>query len=159
MVNLNWCFGQKDGIKVVEPNSNLAKSYIKMAEDALGTMNREAKHNLVFAISASYYSMYYSLYSIMRHLGIKCEIHSCSIRFMEEFLAEFYLPEDMNLIKKAFKLRNTVQYYADRIVDKKDVDFILEKSSDFVAVSREILGKINEAKINEIRQGVGKISK
>jgi len=26
MVSLKWCFGQKDGIKTIEPNDNLAKT-------------------------------------------------------------------------------------------------------------------------------------
>jgi len=41
MVSLKWCCGQKDGIKLIEPNDNLAHGYLKMAEDSLGTMNRE----------------------------------------------------------------------------------------------------------------------
>jgi hypothetical protein len=30
MVNLNWCCKQKDGIKLVEPNENLSKEYLKV---------------------------------------------------------------------------------------------------------------------------------
>ncbi|MFH1802029.1 MAG: HEPN domain-containing protein [archaeon] len=154
MVSLNWCFKQKEGIKAIEPNENLAESYIKMAENALGTMNREAKHNLVFSISACYYSTYYSLYAIMGQIGIKCEIHSCSIKFMETFLSSLYTKSDEDIIKKAFKLRNIAQYYVDRIIDKEDVDFIIKGAPDFVAKSKEILSKLNETHIKEIRQKV-----
>ena len=61
MVSLKWCYNQKDGIKLIEPNDNLARAYMKMAEDSLGTMNRERNPNLRFAISVCYYSIYYSL--------------------------------------------------------------------------------------------------
>src|SRR3989344_371864 len=102
MVNIKWCCNQKDGIKLIEPNDNLAQSYLSMAENALGTMNREKKYNLTFAISACYYSMYYSLYAILMKLGVKCEIHSCTLEIMKELLIGFYTQENMKTISKAF---------------------------------------------------------
>lgn len=76
MVNMQWCLNVKDGIKIIEPNDNLAEGYLKKADAALGTMNRERNYNLTFAISACYYSMYYSIYAVLMRIGIKCEIHS-----------------------------------------------------------------------------------
>jgi len=75
MVSLKWCCRQKEGMKLIDPNDNLAQGYLKMAENALGTMNREKKYNLMFAISACYYSMYYSLYSVCmkKSICIICE--------------------------------------------------------------------------------------
>jgi uncharacterized protein (UPF0332 family) len=151
MVSLKWCCGQNGGIKLIEPNDNLAKSYLKMAEDSLGTMNRERKYNQTFAISACYYSMYYSLYAICVKIGVKCEIHSCTIEFMKKLLNNFYLEEDFKIIKKAFDLRNIAQYYADKIILKKDSDYIMETAPLFIDKSREILAKINEIDIREIK--------
>ncbi len=102
MENINWCFNKKEGIRLIEPNDNLALSYMKMAEDALGTMNREKNFNMTFAISACYYSMYYSLYSVLMKIGFKCEIHSCTLEFMKIFLSDFYSEKDIKIIKKAF---------------------------------------------------------
>src|SRR3989344_4320878 len=102
MVNLKWCCKQRDGIKLIEKNENLSISYMKMAENALGTMNRERKYNLTFAISACYYSMYYSLYSVLMKMGIKCEIHSCTLEIMKKLLIGFYTQENMKTISKAF---------------------------------------------------------
>src|SRR3989344_203842 len=39
MAKINWCINQKDGIKLVEPNSNLAEAYLKKAEDSLLSIN------------------------------------------------------------------------------------------------------------------------
>jgi len=152
MVSLSWCFKQKDGIKIIEINDNLTKSYIKMAEDSLGTMNRERHFNLRFAISACYYSMYYSLYAVCMKIGIKCEIHSCTIELMKKFLHNYYSEEDVKIIKKAFDLRIIAQYYVDKIIDKKDVDFIMKEAPLFFAKTKEILTKINENDILEIRR-------
>ena len=156
MVEINWCCKQKDGIKLIEPNINLSEGYLKMAEDALGTMNREKNFSLRFSVSACYYSMYYSLYAILMKIGIKCEIHSCTLKFMEEFLSEFYYKEDLRVIKKAFDCRNTIQYYVDRVVDKSDVDLIIKEAPFFHSKSKDILGKLNENQIKEIRQKISK---
>lgn len=154
MVNLKWCCNQKDGIKIIEPNDNLSLGYLKMAEDSLGTMNRERNNSIRWAISSCYYSMYYSLYSVCMKIGIKCEIHSCTLEFMKEFLRSFYSNEDLKIIKKAFDSRNTVQYYVDKIVSKDDSDYIIEKAPLFFNKSKEILAKINEKDINGLRKQV-----
>ena len=152
MVSLKWCCKQKDGIKLIEPNDNLAQGYIKMAEDSLGTMNRERKYNLMFAISACYYSMYYSLYSVCMKIGIKCEIHSCTIEFMKKILDNFYSKEDIKIIKKAFNARNIAKYYVDKIVQKEDSDYIMDKAPLFLNKSKDILAKINEKDIKDLRK-------
>ena len=157
MVNLNWCYKQKDGIKLIEPNNNLTEGYLKMAEDALGTMNREKNFSLRFSVSACYYSMYYSLYAVLMKIGIKCEIHSCTLKFMEEFLSEFYSKDDIKLINKAFECRNTIQYYVDRVIQKSDSDLIILKAPFFNIKSKEILGKLNENQIKDIREKMSKL--
>lgn len=155
-VNIEWCCKQKSGIKLIEPNDNLTIGYLKMAEDALETMNREKNYSLRFSISACYYCMYYSLYSILMKLGIKCEIHSCTLKFMEEFLEDFYSKEEMKIINLAFNCRNTVQYYVDKVVEKKDSDYIILQAPLFFAKSKEILARINELDIKEIRKKFSK---
>lgn len=157
MVSLKWCCKQKDGIKLIEPSDNLSLSYMKMAENALGTMNRERKYNLTFAISACYYSMYYSLYSILMKPGVKCGIHSCTLEFMKELLAGFYTREDLKLISKAFDLRNIAQYYVDKVIDPKEADLIMSKAPLFVNTSKDILSRINENDVKKIRDTLRKV--
>src|SRR3989338_9943740 len=152
MVSLRWCCKQKDGLKLIEPSDNLSISYMKMAENALGTMNRERNYNLTFAISACYYSMYYSLYGILMKLGVKCEIHSCTLEFMKFALFDFYSNEDIKLINKAFDLRNLAQYYVDKVIDKKDSDFIMKQAPLFLNKSKETLSKINEKEVERLRK-------
>jgi uncharacterized protein (UPF0332 family) len=154
---LKWCCGKKEGIKLIEPNENLSAGYIQMAENAIGTMNREKTLNLQFAISACYYSMYYSLYSILMKIGIKCEIHSCTLEFMKQLLSGFYSKEDYKIISKAFDIRNISQYYVDKVVSKEDTNFIFSKAQYFLSKSREVLSEINEKDILTIRKEIEKI--
>jgi len=151
MGKIKWCFGKKEGIRLVEKNILIGKSYLKMAEEFIGTMRREKDKNIRAAVSSGYYSIYYSLYSIMQKIGIKCEIHSCSIEFMKVFLNEFYSSEDIELVERSFAVRNIMQYYVDRTVNKKEIDLIFNNSYEFFVLSRDIFSRINEDKIDEIR--------
>jgi uncharacterized protein (UPF0332 family) len=154
MVSLKWCCNQKSGIQLIEPNENLSNGYLIMAENALGTMNREKDKNLQFSISACYYSMYYSFYAILMKVGIKCEIHSCTLEIMDRLLKDFYSQDDLKLINKAFDVRNLAQYYVDKIIAKDDIDYIMSNAPYFCNKSREIVGKLNEKKIKEIRKEI-----
>jgi uncharacterized protein (UPF0332 family) len=159
MASIKWCCNQKSGIKIDSPNDNLVKSYLSMAENAIGTMNREKTLNPQFSISACYYSMYYSLYAVLMKIGVKSEIHQCTIEFMKQFLKDFYSQEEMKTIRTAFEVRDKTQYYADRIIDKKDVDFIMFQSPIFLNKSKSVLAKLNEKDVKRIREELGKVCK
>lgn len=154
VTNLKWCCGKKEGIRLIEPNDNLSRGYIQMAENAIGTMNREKGLNQQFAISACYYSMYYSLYSVLMRLGVKCEIHTCTLEFMKILLSNFYSNEDYKIISLAFDVRNTSQYYVDKIIDPLKIDLIFSKAPYFLSKTKEILSKINEKDILKIRKEI-----
>ncbi len=152
MVSLKWCAKQKGGIKLIDPNENIALSYLKMSNDALGTMNREKKYNLTFAISACYYSMYYSLYSILMKIGIKSEIHSCTLEIMKSLLTEFYSEENFRMINKSFNLRNISQYYPNSLISDKEINLIFSYAPLFFNKSRNILEKLDNSEIEKLRK-------
>ena len=103
------------------------------------------------------YSMYYSLYAVLRKVGVKCEIHSCTLEFMKFALSNFYSQEDIKIIKKAFDARGIAQYYVDKIVSKEDSDFIMEKAPYFISESKEVLSKINQKDTEIIRKIVEEV--
>ena len=70
---------------------------------------------------------------------------------MEEFLTDFYSEEDITNLYLAFKLRNTVQYYVNNIIDQKEIDNLIINTPEFFAKSKQILSALNEDKINKIR--------
>jgi len=38
MEQIEWCLKQKSGIRIIEPNNNIANDYFKKAEDSLDVM-------------------------------------------------------------------------------------------------------------------------
>lgn len=83
MKNINWCKKQSEGLELINPNSNLCQEYFKKAENALDAL-RKLDCNIEWQISSAYYAMYFSLYALFMKIGLKSEIHKCTITFMQQ---------------------------------------------------------------------------
>ena len=141
---------KKDGIRLIEPNSNLANAYTKKAEEALESM----RVNIIkdWKISTAYYTIYFSLYSLLTKIGVKCEIHSCTIEFAKRFLNEYFGEEELDFIEDSLKARVDSQYYVDRTVPDSQYQKMIRLAPDLLVKCKSILIKLNEKKINEIRK-------
>ena len=153
MTNIDWCKKQKNGIELVEPNQDLAKAYIKKAEDSLSA-SLNLDNNKDWKISSLYYTMYFSVYAILMKIGVKCEIHSCTIAFAEVFLAKHLEKEDLDLLKKSMKARIDVQYYTNRNVSDSLYKEMIEKAPSFIVSCKNIINKLTEKEISEIRNKI-----
>lgn len=150
MDKIKWCARKKDGLSLVEPNSNLAEAYIKKAEEALESM----QVNIIkdWKISTAYYTIYFSLYALLIRIGVKCEIHSCTIEFAKQFLKEYFSEEELDFVEDSLKARIDSQYYVDRTVPDFQYKKIIKLAPEFLVKCKSILLKLNEKKINEIRK-------
>jgi uncharacterized protein (UPF0332 family) len=153
MVSLEWCLKQKNGLEIVEPNKNMSESYLKMAEESVDVLQNIGKSKIWTATTA-YYIFYYSLYSLMLRIGVKCEIHACSLEFMRQKLRLFYDEKDIGMINKAFSARINLQYYTDRPVNPVVIEQSKRYSINFFIKTKDVLTKVNEKQINDIRNSL-----
>lgn len=153
MDKIKWCLHTKNGIELVEPNDDMTKAYLKKAEDSLRA-SASLKDNKDWEISSLYYIQYFGLYSILMKIGIKCEIHSCTISFMEYFLDKHFSEHDIKLIKKSMKARIDAQYYSDRNISDKTYQQMAISAPLFLAKCKHVLNEINESTIKQIRSDV-----
>jgi len=150
MDKIKWCAGKKEGLSLIEPNSDLAEAYIKKAEEALESMRVNVIKD--WKISTAYYTIYFSLYSVLTKIGIKCEIHSCTIEFAKRFLREYLTEEDLDFTEDSLKARIDSQYYVDRAVPDEQYNKMVKNSPEFLVKCKSILNKLNEKKVNDIRK-------
>ncbi|MCX6710531.1 MAG: HEPN domain-containing protein [Candidatus Woesearchaeota archaeon] len=150
MDKIKWCAGKREGLRLVEPNSNLAEAYIRKAEEALESMQLNLTRD--WKISTAYYTIYFSLYAVLTKIGIKCEIHSCTIEFAKRFLKEFFSGEEMDFAEDSLKARIDSQYYVDRTIPDEQYDEIVRNAPEFFVKCHAVLIKLNENKIGEIRK-------
>ena len=150
MDKIRWCLKQNKGIGLVEPNENLRRAYLKKAEEALETMSTTQSKD--WQLTTAYYTIYHGIYSLLMKIGIKCEIHSCTIEFARRFLKKHFSAEDLDLIDRAFDARKDAQHYVDRNIPIEKYLFIISKSPSFLVKCKNII--MEEKEIIEIREKI-----
>lgn len=148
--------GKKGGIEFVEPSDNLANGYISKAEESLEALQK-VKGNRDWTVSTAYYSMYFSIYSILMKIGVKCEIHACTIEFMKRFLTPYFTPVECKFLSQSLQARIDTQYYVDREVKDIFIDEMVKIAPQFIVKCKEVLAKIKESEIKAIRSQLNKI--
>ncbi|MBI5393614.1 hypothetical protein HZA96_07145 [Candidatus Woesearchaeota archaeon] len=151
-MSLNWC--KKQGMKLIEPNDNLAEEYFKNSEETLRITNliKDSGSNMWLA-TQKYYTEYLAAYSLLMKIGIKSEIHSCTIEVIEllekEKIIDFNFSRILNEDKQ-LKIDN--QYYLKNI----PVKFDHKQLSEIVLKVKQILDTITDEQIKKIRDIVKK---
>lgn len=150
MVNkkLNWCFKLKDGLKIVEPNERLSKSYIEQAKSSLLRAEKDFEDkDLLWSTVAIYYAEYYALYSFLQRIGIKCENHACSILAVTLLLGE----DKTKIINLHKNKRIDAQYYM-KVDQESNVKLMLQEAKRFVSNFDEIVSNLSESEIKGYRK-------
>jgi len=150
---LKWCFKVQDGLKIIEPNERLSKSYLEQAKFSLlrAKKNFEDK-DLLWTTVAIYYAEYYALYSFLQRIGIKCENHSCSILAVSLLLGE----EKTKIISEHKDKRIDVQYYM-KVGQENKVKSMLIEAQNFISDFDEIVSNLSENEIKEYRNKISRI--
>jgi len=140
MKNISWCKKQKKGIELVEPNDNLCVAYFKDADESLLIMtNISGKWKIV----TGYYACYNAFYALLMKVGIKCEIHDCTLYLMPYFN---FNEQQVSFLEKLKKLRIDVQYYLEPAVE---ID--VNKIKEFITSCKSFNNKLDEDEIDKIR--------
>lgn len=153
MATIKWCKSQKKGIKLIEPNDNLFHEYMQTAEETLDILKSIEGKSKVWLATTKYYCEYFAVYSLLMKIGIKCEIHDCTIAICQLLEDINIIPEDYaNILESDKELRIDNQYY----LKNREVPINYNKIVDFVMTIKNIAVKLTNNKINEIRNKVDK---
>jgi len=147
---LAWCSSVKNGITLIEPNENLASAYLKKSEDAMDAMHSVTSRD--WKISAAYYSLYFSLYSVLMKIGIKSENHVCTIEIMHHILTGFFTGEECELLEEAREARVETQYYTTSEVSGDFEDTLTQQVPRFLVKCRGIVDRLDAKQIGKLRE-------
>lgn len=151
MATIDWCKNQEKGIKPIEPNDNLFQEYIQTAEETLDILKSIKGKSKVWLATTKYYCEYFAVYALLMKIGIKCEIHDCTIAICELLEKIKIIPNGYTAILREDKqLRIDNQYY----LKNRDVPLDYNKILEFVLKVKDIGAKLTNAKINEIRKKI-----
>ncbi|QYZ79793.1 hypothetical protein E2N92_10310 [Methanofollis formosanus] len=147
---LSWCAGIKNGIRIVEPNDNLATAYLKKAEEAMEAMHSVTSND--WKISTGYYSLYFSLYSVLTGIGFRSENHTCTIVLMRHLLDGFFTPEECEMVERARQARVETQYYVAGDVSRAYAERLAQQVPRFLVKCRGIVDGLNEREVQALRE-------
>lgn len=149
MVEIGWCLKQKSGIKLIEPNDNLAKEYLKSAQETLFSLKNNLEDSNMWKATKKYYAQYLAVYSLLMKIGVKCEIHDCTIELVK-YLEELGLFSDLtyNTLVESKKLRIDNQYYL------KNIDVVIDYDELFLFILsiKDTINSITDMEIQRIRR-------
>lgn len=155
MVTLKWCKKQKKGINLIEPNDNLALEYIKTAEETLDTLKGIKNKSKIWLATTKYYCEYFAFYSLLMKVGIKCEIHDCTVLICKILEKKKIVPDGYSKILEDDKtLRIDNQYY----LKNREVPINYDKLLEYVMTIKNITLKLTNQQISEIRKMISNIS-
>ena len=148
MMSIEWC--KKQGMKLVEPNIMLAEEYYANSEETLRVTNliKDSGSNMWLA-TQKYYTEYLAAYALLMRIGIKTEIHSCTIDIIK-------MMEDKGIIDFKFsaqliadkELRIDNQYYLKNL----PVEFDPKKMANLLLAVRKILDTLTPSQIEIVRK-------
>jgi len=147
---LRWCFKIKDGLKIVEPNERLSKSYLEQAKSSLLRAKKDFEDkDLLWTTVAIYYADYYALYSFLQRIGVKCENHSCSILSVGFLLGE----NKIKIINEHKDKRIDAQYYI-KVGQENKVWLMFMEAQDFISSFDEMVSNLSDEEIKEHRNKI-----
>lgn len=155
MKKISWCKKQVRGMKLIDSNDNLSKEYYQNAEESLRVLRniKETKSNMWLA-TTKYYIEYFAVYSILMKIGIKCEIHDCTISVVKFLESEGIIEKGISkVLDKDKDIRIDNQYY----LKNKSVEINFNKISAFLISIKKSLIKLDSNIIKEIREKLNRI--
>jgi len=157
---IEWCFKQRKGIRLIEPNENLAKAYIAKAKGSLHTMDAALQINETdWVITTAYYARYFALYALLMKLGIKSEIHDCSIAIARLLAKHGILHQNLvSDISKAKQTRIESQYYVKLELEQTKIRKNVKSAHKFLLEIEKTLENITTTQIKDIRTHLNRIS-
>lgn len=149
--HLNWCLKQHKGIRLVTASENLVKAYREKAKNALKSMEINAQAGLVeWVISASYYAKYFAVYSLLAKIGVKCEIHDCTITLFEYLFCDSVPEEVIKDLRDSKADRVEMQYYTHQV--GVDLEQVMKGTKKFVLEVENVADGLNSERILELQR-------
>ena len=151
--HVSWCWKQKRGIKLEQPNDNLCNVYTKKAKSSLNMLESATEKDEIDWISTTaYYARYFAFYALLQKCGIKSEIHDCTISlmhflFVQENLIEEHFYKELQLAKE---LRVDTQYYVTEEIDLEKLKKDSETARSFVLKMEEVIENLSDKQIETI---------
>ncbi|HKZ41790.1 MAG TPA: HEPN domain-containing protein, partial [Candidatus Hodarchaeales archaeon] len=102
-----------------------------------------------WAVSASYYARYFAVYALLQKIGVKCEIHDCTIALFEYLFGDSVPKQLIRELQQSKEYRIEAQYYTQEI--KVDLDRMINETKNFVLEIEKIIDSLDTERIAQLQ--------
>jgi len=149
-----FCFKKESGLKLISPNENLVKVYQRKSKSALNMLeSAKEKQEDDWILDTSYYAKYFIVYSLFMKVGIKSEIHDCTLFALKSFFVDLELiPEEIYIeLLKSKELRVGSLYY-DKDFGREEILKRAKVAPDFCLKVESILENFSKEDVVKVRK-------
>ncbi len=141
---LKWCVNQSRGIRLTKPSENLVKAYLGKSSIAMRSMDVNAEAGIdEWEVTTSYYARYFAVYALLAKIGVKCEIHDCTIALFDYLFHDRVSQDTVQELRQAKQDRVNSQYYTQQA--RTNIGDLVKRTKSFVL---EIEGIIDKMKVS-----------
>ncbi|MFH1073265.1 MAG: hypothetical protein V1743_07600 [Nanoarchaeota archaeon] len=149
MASLNWCKGKKKGIRLVMPNAPLAEEYMHLAQETLELCPLIKGRSELWLSTMLYYAEYFAAYAVLCKIGIRSEIHDCTIEVCRLLETQNIFPIGTTVqLEEDKKLRIDNQYYLKSRPVRFDYNSLLE----FISTIKSRMDRLTSDEAEAIRK-------
>jgi uncharacterized protein (UPF0332 family) len=148
--HLQWCLSKDNGIRIVAPSEQLVRAYREKSKTALKSMEVNRREGIAeWAISTSYYAKYFIVYALFAKLGVKSEIHSCTIALFEYLVGDDLPANLVHNFRRSKEDRVETQYYP--LNEEVDLDSVATETTAFALEIEKLLDSLNSKRIAQLQ--------
>lgn len=151
MNHLRWCLSKDNGIRIVAPSEKLEVAYREKSKTALKSMEANRREGIAeWVISTGYYAKYFIVYVLFAKLGVKSEIHSCTIALFEYLVGEDLPASLVQNFRRSKEERVETQYYP--LTAELDPDDVATETRAFVLEVERLLDSLTATRIAQLQR-------
>ena len=156
---IGWCARQRRGIRLVDGSERLRQAHRKKSRDSIRALQAVVESGVgTWAASASYYARYHAVYALFMQVGIKCEIHDCTIAAFREVFDDAVLGGLADDLAESKEIRVSTQYYEGEYdLGEGAGRRIVDRTCRFVAAVDAFADGLDGKRAAEIRARLGEL--
>jgi len=159
--DFSFCFKKSSGLSLISSNENLVKVYKRKSRSALNMLDSaKEKQEDDWILDTSYYAKYFMIYALFMKVGIKSEIHDCTIYALKSSFVDIgIIDKDVyDDLLKSRDLRVGALYY-DKDFGHEEILKRAKTAPEFCLNVESVIDKISDEDIEKVRNKFVEVKK
>jgi len=148
---LKWCLRQERGIRLPCRLTISRRRIWRNHAMSLRSMEVNAQAGIEeWTVSASYYAKYFAVYALLSKIGVKSEIHGCTIALFGYLFSTVEYHHLVRELRQSKDDRVDVQYYSREL--EVNLTDLMQQTKQFVLQIEELIDGLNSEEVAALQK-------